>query len=100
SLERGCMDPGCSSNPPDLLVPVLVSLGVSITGLAIAVHFEGDPPPLGESDARALADAYNQRLRTKLGLPPRVSHRALLRDVTVAPYVSAGDGGLVVRARF
>jgi hypothetical protein len=100
SLDQRCNSPGCSGSQQDVLVPLLVSLGVSVTGIAIALHFEGNPQPLDEANAKALADAYNQRLREKLGLPPRVTHRARIRDVTLTPYVAAGDGGVVLRARF
>jgi hypothetical protein len=51
------------------------------------------------ADARALADAYNQRLRRRLGLPP-APRRALLRDVTLTPYVAVHDAGAVLEARF
>lgn len=102
SLDHGCASGGCSNGDrnSDLTVPILASLGVGAAGVVVVLHFSGDPPALDEANARALADAYNQRLRVKLGLPPHAAHRARIRDAALAPFVAAGSGGLVLRATF
>lgn len=74
-------------------------LGLGVTGVVIGLYFAAHPQPISEDDARALADAYNQRLRRRLGLPP-APRRALLHDVTLTPYVAEHGAGAVGGARF
>jgi hypothetical protein len=74
-------------------------IGLGVTSALIGLYFSAHPQPIGEDDARALADAYNQRLRRRLGLPP-APRRALLRDVTLTPYAAGRAAGAVVGARF
>jgi hypothetical protein len=69
-----------------------------VTSALVGTYFSARPQPISEDDARALADAYNQRLRRRLGLPP--APRPALRDVTLTPYVAAHDAGAVLGARF
>jgi hypothetical protein len=73
--------------------------GIGVTGAVIGLYFAARTQPISEDDARALADAYNQRLRRRLGLPP-APHRALLRDVTLTPYVAGRETGAMLGARF
>lgn len=74
-------------------------LGVGVASMSVGSYFSARPQPISADDARALADAYNQRLRRRLGLPPAPRH-ALLRDVTLTPYVAGRDASAVLGARF
>jgi hypothetical protein len=84
---------------PSSAASAWILLGVGVTGALVGTYFSTRPQPIDVDDARALADAYNQRLRRRLGLPPAPRH-ARLRDVTLTPYVTGHDTGLVVGARF
>jgi len=84
---------------PSMLGAAGAMLGVAVTSALIGFYFAVRPQPISEDDARALADAYNQRLRHRLGLPA-APRRALLRDVTLTPYVAGRDTGAVLGARF
>lgn len=66
--------------------------------MAIGFYYYYHPHPISENDAKALADAYNQRLRRELGLP--VVTRPLLHDLKLTPFVARGDAGLTLGARF
>ncbi|HEX7842323.1 MAG TPA: hypothetical protein VF469_32850 [Kofleriaceae bacterium] len=91
-----CVDSRVSASN---LIPPLIAFGVGFAGTLIAIHYASDPHPIAENDAKALADAYNQRLRRELGLPV-VTRRPLLHDVEVTPFVARGDAGLTLGARF
>lgn len=67
--------------------------------MAIGFYYYYHPPPISENDAKALAEAYNQRLRRELGLPV-VTRRPLLHDLKLTPFVARGDAGLTLGARF
>jgi len=79
--------------------PALIAIGVGLTATAFASYFYRNPQPIDERDAKALADAYNQRLRRQLGLPV-AAPRPIVRNLALAPFVAAGDRGLVLRATF
>jgi len=101
---------GCASGPSSIRTASISAIGDHVASRASAIglgsvavgvgtfHYQ-HPQPIGEDDARALADAYNQRLRRRLGLPP-APRRALLRDVTLTPYAAGRAAGAVVGARF
>lgn len=93
TLGDRCVDIGSP------LGPLVFSVGVSVAGIVMGYHFYRNPHPIDENDARTLADAYNQRLRGKLGLPVGI-RRPLTRDLTLTPYVAGWDSGLVLRGRF
>lgn len=75
--------------------PALVAAGVGLAATAFASYFYRNPQPIDEHDAKALADAYNQRLRRQLGLPV-ASRRPIVRDVALAPYVAGHAAGLAL----
>jgi hypothetical protein len=59
----------------------------------------GDRQALDENDAKALADAYNQRLRGTLGLP--VANRdPVIHDLALSPSAIGSSRGLVLAGRF
>jgi hypothetical protein len=99
SLDHGCIGLGCSSQRPDYVAPMLASFGIGLAGFMV-LHVKSDPPAVNETNARTLADAYNQRLRARLGLPPHAMHRAPIRDIALVPIVASGDRGLVLCATF
>lgn len=76
---------------------VVAGIGVVI-GLVGAV-FVMNPHPVSEGEARQLGAARNRKLREQLGLPVPPAPTAL-RDVRVAPFVTATSGGLGLSARF
>jgi hypothetical protein len=84
---------------PSLIGAAGAMLGIGVTSALIGFYFAARSQPISEDDARALADAYNQRLRRRIGLPVAPRH-ALLRDVTLTPYVAGRDAGAVLGARF
>jgi hypothetical protein len=55
--------------------------------------------PISDREAYDLADAYNAKLRVKHGLPTAQTAKRF-HDVAVAPYASAGGGGLTLGGRF
>ena len=67
--------------------------GLLVWGLLI------DPNPVNELEARGLVDAYNQRLKDRLGLSSEREHRSAVR-VAVAPMVSSAGGGLSLQLSF
>ena len=96
-----CVDSRVSAST---LIPPLIAFGVAFTGTVIAIHYGSDPHPIAENDAKALADAYNQRLRRELGLPV-VRREPLLRDLKLTPFIALGIAqgnaqGLALSARF
>jgi hypothetical protein len=89
----------CYLTQQDLLWPLLISCGLSAAGLAFGAYYHVHRYPIDEHDAKALANAYNQRLRRDLGLPP-LATRSLIRDVKLTSHVAARGGELVVRMTF
>jgi hypothetical protein len=83
----------------NLLITLSVTAGVSLIGTLVGLWYYQHPHPISENDAKALADAYNQRLRRELG-PPVVTSKPLLHDVKLMPFVARGDAGLMLGARF
>jgi hypothetical protein len=80
------------------LTRVVVAAGIGLVAGAFGTYFYRNPHPIDENDAKALADAYNQRLRRQLGLP--IAQRApLLHDVALAPTITAGGAVLSVGGR-
>ncbi len=86
---------GLRSNTAGVLVAFAVGFGGSLYG----IHYSNHLHPIEENYAKALADAYNQRLRKDLGLPV-VLRRPLLQDIKLAPYVAGNDRGVALRASF
>jgi len=56
----------CSLTQQDLLLPFWISCGLSVAGLAFGAYYHVHRYPIDEQDAKALANAYNQRLRREL----------------------------------
>lgn len=77
---------------------VIANLAVFGGGL-YGIHYSNHLHPIEENDAKALADAYNQRLRRELGLPV-VARRRLLHDVQLTPYLAGAEAGVGLRASF
>jgi hypothetical protein len=78
-----------------------VLLGVGLVGTVVGVWYAYHVHPISESDAKGLADDYNQGLRHQLGLPTVARRsRPLLRDVHVVPYTTGRDSGVVLGGRF
>jgi hypothetical protein len=86
-----------SENSSRLHIGVLVGLCVGLSAAATGRYLQTSLEPISDSEARALAEQYNKRLRRSLGLP--LSAR-LRRDVRVLPYVSGRDAGLAVATVF
>jgi len=81
-------------------IATLVVANLAIFGGAFyGIHYSNNLHPIEENDAKAMADAYNQRLRRELGLPV-VTRRPLLHDMTVTPYLASNQSGLAMTARF
>jgi hypothetical protein len=75
------------------------ALLVGVVGGFWGGHYLGAPHPIDVSEAKRLADAYNQGLRRQLRLPI-AARRPALRDVTLAPFVGRDQGGVAMAARF
>jgi len=80
-------------------VPILVMTGLGAAEVAVSTYLLFRPQPIDETEARSLADAYNRRLRRRLGLPDVVD-RARVQDLAVVPYVGQRQAGVVLTARF
>ena len=109
SLDR---DPSCGDHPTTinnncpsianirmLSLLIAASASTSAIGITVGTYFYYHPHPIDENDAKALADAYNQRLRRRLGLPVSI-HQPMIQDLMLMPYARAQDGGFILEARF
>lgn len=78
--------------------------GIMLAGGVVAlVGAYYDPQPVGASEARRLADEYNQRLMKDLGLSPQdVAAPAPMQKpaIGVSPFVAPGGGGLMFGVEF
>jgi hypothetical protein len=92
----------CLEKKHRTVAPIVVALAAGLAGVAVGTYLYRHPQPIDEDDARALADAYNQRLRGALGLrtADRSTLRPRLRDVALVPYLGRSDAGLVLGGRF
>jgi len=70
---------------------------IAVAGFSVGGHYYRTPHPIELSEAKQLADAYNQRLRGRLR--PVAAARAL-PALTLAPYATGRDAGLAIHARF
>jgi hypothetical protein len=77
------------------LVPAIAVAGFGLIATGFASYYARNPQPIDEHDAKALADAYNQRLRRELGLPAAL-RRPTVRDLVAAPYLTGRDLGLAL----
>jgi hypothetical protein len=91
-----CVDDHINGTGMNLAPTIVLGLGGLVGLLASAAYYGAG---LSDDDARAMADAYNQRLRRQLGLATATSQR-WLHDVTLTPYVARGDAGVMLGARF
>lgn len=87
---------GCSDRYHRVLE---VGVGVGLIAMAIGGWYVGRPHPIDESQAQALVDDYNRRLRRQIGLPI-VARPPVLRDLKVGAYRDGRSSGLVIAARF
>jgi hypothetical protein len=76
----------------------LVGFCGGLVALAAARWLESAPQPIGEKEARSLAEQYNLRLRRQLGLP--AAARARTRDVRIVPYATGRDAGIALTTGF
>ena len=78
--------------------------GVMLAGAVVAlVGAYYDPQPAGASEARRLADEYNQRLMKELGLTPGdvpAPAPAKQPAVGLSPFAIPGGGGLMLGMQF
>lgn len=81
------------------LAPALAAVSVGLVGAAVGTYLLRNPHPIDDNDAKALADAYNQRLRRQLGLPVAV-RPSILRDVAVRPEATEHGAKLAFEVRF
>jgi hypothetical protein len=75
----------------------LVGLCVGLAAAAAGRYLQTSLEPISDSEARAIAEQYNKRLRHSLGLPLSARMR---RDVRVLPYVGNKDAGLAIATAF
>jgi hypothetical protein len=80
-------------------IPTYVGLGLGLAGALFGTWFYRNPQPIDESDARTMADAYNQQLRRQLG-SAEVRSAPRLSEVRLAPYAGSDGAGLALGARF
>lgn len=92
----------CLQKKQRTVMPIVVALVAGVAGVAVGTYLYRHPQPIDEDDARALADAYNQRLRGALGLrtAARSTPGPRLRDVALVPYAGRSDAGLALGGRF
>ena len=102
---RACdgMPPGvfdaCVHDHMHSAVPTVVAGGIGLAAALFGTYFYRRPHPIDENDAKALADAYNQRLRRQLGLAAQ-SAPPLVHDLAVTPRLAGRDAGLALGGRF
>jgi hypothetical protein len=89
----------CDEHAAQYSVPIYGAVGVSALGALLGIRYWRNPQPIEENEAKSLVDDYNGELRKRLGLPV-VTRRPLLRELKVAPYVTAQQGGVALSARF
>ncbi len=92
----------CLEKKHRTVAPIVVALAAGLAGVAVGTYLYRHPQPIDEDDARALADAYNQRLRGALGIrtAARSTPGPRLRDVALVPYAGRSDAGLALGGRF
>jgi hypothetical protein len=89
---------GDTERDENLGIGVAIGGGVALTGALIYGHHAS---PLGEGEAKRLADEHNQKLRRDLGLPHLgTSSRPRIRDVQWAPVIGRDAAGLALTGRF
>jgi hypothetical protein len=76
----------------------LVAFSGGLVAIAAGRWLQGAPQPISENEAKSLAEQYNLRLRRQLGLA--AAAKARIRDVRIAPYVSARDAGVALATAF
>lgn len=79
--------------------PALLTGAASALSFAIAIYYATHIQPIDDAEAKALANAYNERVRRELGLPVSM-HRPVLHDIKLVPYITGQDAGLAIGARF
>jgi hypothetical protein len=92
------MNSNCNTDGASYVPPVL-AFGVGAIAVGTGIYYATHRQPISENDARALADAYNQRLHGMPAAPP-ASRSSLLHDVHMIPYAARHTTGLVLGARF
>jgi hypothetical protein len=82
-----------------LQTAAVVGICAGLVAVAAGRWLQTSPQPIGENEAKSLAEQYNMRLRRQLGLP--VAERARpARDVLIAPYVGDRSAGLALLTSF
>jgi hypothetical protein len=77
----------------------IVGVGAGLAAIAAGRWLQSSPQPIGENEAKSLAERYNARLRRQLGLATAEPSRRT-RGVTLAPYAGVRDIGLALATRF
>lgn len=87
-----------SKDPTSSPLAGRLSLGSGIAMMVISLLIE--PRPLPASEARELADRYNQRLRQRLSDHARARAPRHAVDWVAVPYLDREGGGMTFRGRF
>ncbi len=94
-----CVEADANRPGPALTGPLFLALG-SLVPLGIGAYYGRNTDPVGEDEAKNMADGYNNRLRENLGLPV-VDRQPMIRDLQLAPYATGSSGGgLALAGRF
>jgi len=92
-----CID-NHSNTLNDVALATTVLALVGGAAVFVGAYYYRHPHPVSENDAKNMAEEFNNGLRQNLGLP--VVERHWLHDVHIAPYMTHGEGGLALGARF
>ncbi|HEV7555097.1 MAG TPA: hypothetical protein VGO00_06585, partial [Kofleriaceae bacterium] len=94
---QGCLDKHQQSAQDGAIASLFVA-AVGVGVLVAGIHYTRQSHPISENDAKNMAEQYNNGIRQNLGIP--VVERHWFHDVHFAPYLTHGEGGLALGARF
>lgn len=94
-----CVEADANRPGPALTGPLFLGIA-SLIPLGIGAYYGRNTDPVGEDEAKTMAEGYNNRLRQGLGLPV-VEREPVIRDLQLAPYATGtSGGGLALAGRF
>lgn len=95
-----CFDQNLDAANNQLLAFLATSglVAIAAVGFSMGGHYYRTPHPIELSQAKQLADAYNQRLRGRL--QPVGAAASWLPKLTLAPVATGRDAGFAITARF